>query len=210
MNNRTKRVCQVCGRPFYGSVDCYYCPECAKIKKADTVVRIRACQDCGVEFFGGPRARRCPDCAYKAQKETNRQHKKNGAMRPLGSVDKCVVCGKDYIVTSGRQKCCSKECQRISVLEWQREHKTEYNKVSGQDAKKQERRKNSQKICVYCLRPFKSNTSSNLCSDYCREEQKKMRQCTADINRGYKRDIKKYEEKRQKYRDQVKTSLKMD
>lgn len=204
MTNRTKRACQVCGKPFYGSTDYYYCPECAKIKRSDTVVKIRVCKDCGVEFFGGPRARRCPDCAYIAQQETNRRHKKSGTKRPLGSIDKCVICGAEYTVVSGRQKYCSDICQRKGVLDWQREHKRGYNKVSGQDIKKQERRKQAQKICVYCQRIFTSDKPTNLCSDYCRGEQKKLHQCISDINRGYKRDYDRYIDKRDKYREQAK------
>lgn len=206
MTNRTKRACQVCGKPFYGSTDCHYCPECAKAKRSDTVVKIRVCKDCGVEFFGGPRARRCPDCAYIAQQETSRRHKKSGTKRPLGSIDKCVICGAEYTVVSGRQKYCSDICQRKGVLEWQREHKRGYNKVSGQDVKKQERRKQAQKICVYCLRIFTSDKPTNLCSDYCRKEQKKLHQCTADINRRYKRDYDKYINKRNEYRDSIKNN----
>lgn len=204
MTNKTNRACQVCGKPFYGGQDCNYCLSCAKAKKLDAVVKIRICQDCGIDFYGGPRARRCPDCAYKAQKETSRRHKKTGTKRPLGSIDKCAVCGKEYIVVSGRQKYCSDVCQRKGVLEWQREHKKGYHKTSGQDIKKMERRKQAQKICVYCLRPFTSNTSTNLCSDYCRKEQARINQCIADINRGYKRDYDKYIAMRSDYRDKVK------
>lgn len=200
MGKRTKRACQVCGKPFYGSADCHYCPACAKVKKLDTVVKIRTYQDCGVEFYGGPRARRCPDCAYRAQQETNRRHKKSGTKRPLGSIDKCVICGKEYTVVSGRQKYCSDVCQHKGILEWQREHKRGYGKASGQDIKKQERRKHKQKICVYCLKTFTSDTSTNVCSDHCRKEQKKLNQCIADINRGYDRNYDKYIEKRDKYR----------
>ena len=200
MPYRTMRVCQVCGSPFHGGTDCHYCPECAKAKKSDTAVRIRSCQDCGTEFFGGPRARRCPDCAYKAQLETNRRHKKNGTKRPIGSIDKCAVCGQEYTVFSSRQKYCSPECQRRGVLAWQREHKKGYGRQSGQNAKRIERRKNSRKICVYCLREFSSGTSTNLCSDYCRTEQRKLLRCIADINRGYKRNLKIYENKREEYR----------
>lgn len=200
MRNRTKKACQVCGKPFYGSKDCFYCPKCARLKKSDTVVRIRSCQDCGSEFFGGPRARRCPDCADYAKTH----YKRKPVKRSLGSIDKCVVCGKEYSVVSGRQKYCSDACQRVGVLEWQRQHKKGYHKQSGQDAKKQERREQKQKICIYCLRTFMSNTSTNLCSDFCRTEQKKLLQCIADINRGYKRDFMKYEDKRDKYRDKVK------
>lgn len=197
---RTQKVCQVCGKPFYGGTDCYYCPACARDKKLDTVVRIRTCQDCGVEFYGGPRARRCPACAYKAQQETNRRYHKNGSKRSLGSIDKCTVCGKEYIVTSGRQKYCSDECQRKGVLEWQRIHKKGYHQSSGQDIKKIQRRAQTQKICIYCLKPFVSDIPSNLCSDYCRTEQKKLIQCMSDIKRGYNRDLKKYEDKRENYR----------
>lgn len=202
-SNRTKRVCQVCGNPFYGSTDHHYCPSCAKIKKQDTVVKIRICQDCGVEFYGGPRAKRCPDCAYKTRQETNKRHKISGAKRPLGSIDKCMICGKEYTVVSGRQKYCSDACQRKGVLQWQKEHKKAYNKVSGQGVKKIERRKQDQKICVYCMQTFASDKATNLCSDYCRKEQKKLIQCIADINRGYKRDYDKYIKKRNEYREKV-------
>lgn len=200
--NKTKRACQVCGKPFYGSRDNFYCPECAKAKKLDTVVKIRICQDCGVEFYGGPRARRCPECAYRAQRENDRRHKKTGTKRPLGGIDKCVICGREYTVKSGRQKYCS-ACQREGVLAWQREHKRGYDKASGQDVKKMERRKKAKKICVYCLRTFTSDTSTNVCSDYCRREQSKITQCIADINRGYRRNYEKYINKRNQYRDKI-------
>lgn len=200
MVRRTKKACQVCGKPFYGDRDCYYCPDCAKIKKIDTVIKIRICQDCHMEFSGGPKAKRCPDCASMAKSLYNRKSVK----RPLGSTDKCAVCGAEYTVTSGKQKYCSEDCQREGVLEWQRMHKKEYHKTSGQNIKKQERRKRKKKICVYCLRTFSSDTTTNLCSDYCRSENRKLLQCIADINRGYNRNLKKYEDKRNEYREEVK------
>lgn len=194
----------MCGKPFYGSGDYCYCPECARQRKLDTVVKIRTCQDCSIEFYGGPRARRCPNCAYKAQQETNKHYKKIGPKRPIKSIDKCEVCGAEYIVTSGRQKYCSDACQHKGVLEWQREHKKGYSKQSGQDIKKQERREAVKKICVYCLRTFASDKPTNLCSDYCRSEQKKLNQCIADMKRGLNRDLKKYEERRLEYREKIK------
>lgn len=33
MTYKTKRACLECGKPFYGSKDCYYCPVCARNKK---------------------------------------------------------------------------------------------------------------------------------------------------------------------------------
>lgn len=204
MKNRTERVCQVCGKSFYGSGDFHYCPSCAKVKKLDTVVKIRTCKDCGIAFYGGPRAIRCPECAHEAKKAANRRHKRIGARRSLGSVDKCVVCGEEYTVISGSQKYCSDICQRKGVLARQREHKRGYNKASGQDVKEQERRKQQQKICAYCLRAFKSSNPTNLCSDYCRREQKKLQQCISDIKRGYNRDYDKYIKKRDDYINSIK------
>lgn len=210
MKNKLKRVCQVCGKPFYGSTDFNYCPECAKLKRSDTVVKIRACKDCGIEFFGGPRAKRCPACAYLAQLETKRRYNQRGTIRPIGSIDNCVICGKEYVVNSSRQKYCSDVCQRKGVLEWQREHKRGYNKASGQDIKKQERRRQSQKICVYCLRAFISDRPTNLCSDYCRKEQAKMQQCLFWLNKGRNRNYDKYIDKRNKYREDIKNGGKKE
>lgn len=204
MVSRTKKLCQDCGIEFFGGPDCHYCPDCAKLRKSDTVIRIRVCQDCGIEFFGGPRAKRCPNCAFAARKETQKKHKRNGTMRPIGSLDKCTVCGQEYTVVSGRQKYCSDECQHKGVLEWQRIHKKGYHHTSGQDAQKKKRRIQTQKVCIYCLTPFTSNTPTNVCSDYCRAEQKKLQQCISDIRRGYNRDLEKYEKKRKKYREDCK------
>lgn len=204
MSNRAIRVCKTCGKLFRGSGDRFYCPECAKLRKIDAVVKIRICQDCGVEFSGGPTARRCPDCAYKARLEDGRRHKKQGTARPIGSIDTCKVCGSQYTVMSGRQKYCSNGCMRKALLDKQREYKTAYNKMSGQDAKKRDNRASVKKVCSYCQRTFTSHTPVRFCSEYCRSEQNKLLQCIRDINRGKKRDLQKYEDKRREYREEVK------
>lgn len=206
MRNRTKKACQICGNSFYGLRDNFYCPKCAREKKLDTVVRIRHCQDCGVEFFGGPRAKRCPECAYKARKENKKHYQSCGAKRPIGSIDYCQWCGKEYIVNSGRQKYCSDTCQRQAVLLWQREHKKDYYKKPEQIKRKQERRKNAEKICVYCGRKFSSSRPTNTCSEYCRKEQKKISLCISDINRGRNRNFQKYIDARNEYRKEVEQS----
>lgn len=204
MIKRTMRACQVCGKPYYGSSDCFYCPACARAKKIDTVVKIRLCQDCGIEFYGGPRARRCPDCAYKAQQETGKRHQKIGTKRPLGSIDRCTICGKEYTVVSGRQKYCSAACQREGVLVWQREHKKGYDKASGQEVKKIERRKQVQKICVYCLSTFNSDIPTNLCSDYCRKQQQKLTHEICLANTGRTNLLDKHLKMRDEYRAKIK------
>lgn len=130
-----------------------------------------------------------------------------GVKRPIGSIDRCEVCGAEYSVISGRQKYCSDACQREALLKWQREHKKGYSWKSGQDISKKERRAAVKKICVYCLREFVSDKPVNLCSDYCRAEHKRLQQCEADIKRGYNRDIGKYQKKRDEYRKKVQDSI---
>lgn len=203
MAHKTIKVCQSCGAHYEGTRDCHYCPKCAKEKKLDTVVRIRICQDCRTEFYGGPRARRCSECSFKAKQERNRKFAQTGAARPLGSTDICAICRKEYIVKSGKQKYCSADCQRVGVLAWQRAQRKGYNKSSGQDIKKQKRREEQQKICVYCLRPFKTKSSTNICSDYCKAERKKMQMCQDDIKRGKRRNLQKYVDAMMAYREQV-------
>lgn len=130
--------------------------------------------------------------------------RRRGTKRAIGSIDKCQWCGAEYTVVSGRQKYCSEKCQREACLAWQRERKRDYNKTSGQEVKKMERRKQVRKVCVYCGRIFMSDKPTNLCSEYCKNEQKKLTQCKADIKRGYNRNMQKYIDKREKYREKQK------
>lgn len=199
MKKRTILVCQECGGSFYGARDTHYCPDCAKKRKKESVIKKRLCVDCGVEFMGGPRAKRCPNCADI----TKRTRKQKKTIRPLGSIDKCAICGKEYVVAGGRQKYCSPECSKVGVSRWAKENRVGYYKKSGQNIKKEEKRKNQKKVCVYCLREFQKNTATSFCSDYCRTENKKILYCKYDIARGEKRNLKKYLEKREEYRRMV-------
>lgn len=199
---KAKRLCKQCGNIFVGDADSLLCPSCAKVSRANTV-RTRICVDCGRSFEGGPRAKRCPECRKIALREYNKRFKQVGPQRTLGSLDICSMCGKSYVVVGGRQKYCP-ECQREALLNWQREHKKEYNKLPECLAKVHNRRHQRQKICEYCLKPFWSPAPSNYCSDHCREQGRKFRQCEADIRRGYNRDIGKYIKIRTEYREKVK------
>ena len=72
---------------------------------------------CGKEFNGGPRAFYCPDCRVIRTKEAQKRFRQGKtAKRKLGSVDKCELCGKEYIVTAGRQKYCSEKMPTRSRL----------------------------------------------------------------------------------------------
>lgn len=200
MAYKTMKVCQVCGEAFYGGTGHFYCPSCAKAKRLDTVIRTRICQLCGSEFLGGPSAKRCPKCAVEARREVQREYRKHGVMRPLGSLDKCIVCGKEYIVNGGSQKYCP-GCRREAGLKKQRERIRK--DPAEQLAKQQERRRQLQKVCVYCMRTFKSSTSTNTCSDFCREENKKLKLCQSRFNRGLKCNYEELLNSREKYREEV-------
>lgn len=199
--HRTQRLCKQCGKIFFGNPDCTMCPECAKASRAKNVIRERICMDCGRNFEGGPRARRCPECRGIAEKEY-RKHRPKVPARRIGSIDICQMCGKEYSVEGGRQKYCP-NCQHDASLAWQREHKSGYSKrpesIQARNARRSERRK----VCAYCLRPFWSDLPENLCSDYCREQQKKMHQYTGEIKRGIKCNIKALEDAREEYRKKV-------
>ena len=194
--------CLVCGKTYEGNKYNFYCKDCAeKIKK--NVLRKRICIDCGIEFFGGPRAKRCKKCANIAKKEAKKRYHNNPNPRKIGSVSLCKRCGKEYIVNSARQIYCH-DCAREASLEWQRDHKKGYDKFSGQYDKKVVKRNDKMKICLYCLKEFKSNTSSSYCSEYCKKHQLQIQLCESDIKRGRNRNLNKYIDERDKYRENKK------
>lgn len=195
-----KRVCSECGVFFQGSDDSILCPTCKEQKLKD-VIRPRSCIGCGQVFDGGPRARWCPSCRILAKKEALARYRKSGTSRKLGSTDTCQLCGREYIVKSGRQKYCSDACSRKALLKWQQEHKKATRNPKKIAAMRVASRSKRQKVCKYCLRPFWSDKSTDLCSAYCREKQLQINRCEADIRRGRKRNLRKYLDEREEYRE---------
>ena len=197
---RTKRLCKNCGKIFNGGVDKTLCDDCAKISRAENVVRSRVCVSCGRSFNGGPRARQCPECRRKKKRENKKPERK------LGSIDKCIECGKEYIVKGSLQKYCP-DCKREAVLRWQRNRKIQYNRENNTAELRRERRKDRTKVCAYCLRPFWSETETNTCSDYCRQQNKRLSQARADIKRGRGRNTKQLEVEMEKYREKAREEV---
>lgn len=117
-----------------------------------SVVLPRTCRQCGAVFDGGPRAWYCPACRIERKKESkSRMRKKGKADRPLGSVDQCTVCGKDYIVKSARQKYCPdcayeavRAADRPMSKKWNQEHKETY--YPARNAKRNQERKEHPEI----------------------------------------------------------------
>lgn len=110
------------------------------------VVKPRTCRECGAVFEGGPRAWYCPECRANRKKDAEKRYRAKGrkADRPLGSTDKCTVCGKEYVVNSARQKYCP-ECAYDAVREvdrpasraWNREHKDTYYPAKNEKRRKE-------------------------------------------------------------------------
>lgn len=101
------RVCIRCGAEFPPGRQTAVCEACAAASRhAPTLVR-RTCVVCGTAIIGGPTVKYCARCRAEKRREIDARRKRLGPTRPLGSIDKCVECGAEYVVRSGAQRCCS-------------------------------------------------------------------------------------------------------
>lgn len=151
----------------------------------DNVIRTRKCRQCGREFSGGPRAWYCPGCRMERKNRALERAGIDVVKRPLGSTDKCAICGKEYIVNGSRQRYCP-DCASKAVKEVDRQQALKYyNDVKGTyNPARYKKRRVKTKICVICGKEFPCNgTARNTCSDECRKKQRQAWQRTADKNR---------------------------
>lgn len=129
----------------------------------------KVCRQCGINFKGGPRAFYCPNCRDQRKKEANKRFYKKGrkAERQLGSIDKCITCGKEYIVNSSRQKYCP-ECAKSEVKKVDRVQGIEYYKNNRDEINLYRTMTRYQlKECVVCGKQFKTKSPRKTCSDEC-------------------------------------------
>ena len=128
----------------------------------------KSCTMCGRLFKGGPRSFYCPSCRIIRERERAEKYRKNGYSRPLGSIDKCKLCGKDYIVNSGLQQYC-KNCQRPHALEHDRKSGLKYyhaNRFTINPIRNVRRRK-WPTTCKVCGNPL-HKTGTLYCCNQCR------------------------------------------
>lgn len=178
------KQCKRCGVTFEArTTDIYMCASCSDKIKRESVVRTRICQECGSSFLGGPRAWYCPECR-KERKKSQKKSYNNRPARPLGSVDICQNCGKEYLVKSGRQIYCP-DCAETAVKEKVKAHKRQYMQENKEKftPHKAEMRSNGW-VCVVCGRVFDKDSSTVTCSDECAKKLKKLNQDKQDIKRG--------------------------
>lgn len=183
------KICKKCGKIIQSDKDhpdIYLCPECSLQAKRDSVYREHTCKTCGTKFMGYPRSMFCPKCSGKRKKERAKKYRQNGGkpMRPLGSVDHCEICGKEYVVNSGRQRFCP-DCADLAIKGNVKELKKQYYSQNKEEifAYKKEMRSN-RNVCVICGKVFDTDVSSVTCSPKCAKELRKRWQSKTDLKRG--------------------------
>jgi uncharacterized Zn ribbon protein/predicted nucleic acid-binding Zn ribbon protein len=182
------KKCKRCGTTFKApSYDIYMCPSCAAEIRSNSVMRTRTCQTCGTSFLGGPRAWYCPACRAERKKSQRKAYdnaRKNKTIRPLGSIDICQNCGKEYVVKSGGQIYCP-DCADNVVRKKVNAHKRKYMQENKEKfaPHKAEMRSNGW-ICAVCGKVFDKDSPTVTCSEECAKKLKKINQDKADIKRG--------------------------
>ena len=178
------RNCKRCGKPYQTDrPGTYLCPACHAAAKRESVLKPRTCCQCGAVFSGGPRARYCPDCRAERKRAADRRCRANGPERPIGSVDKCTICGTEYIVRSGLQRYCD-GCADSAIKAIDRAAGIAYY-ADNRDAIKARRAelRKDRKVCVICGAVFDPGSPAVTCSDACAAELRRQRQREADRRR---------------------------
>lgn len=190
------RICKYCGREYRGDPGSSACPECVAAGRR-TTIRPRVCRQCGATFPGGPRAWYCPDCRRERKLVRDREHQRNKSKRPIGSVDRCVICGGEYIVASGAQKYCpdcapeaTREAIRAQSRKWAAENNTPEERMAV-------RKKAAAPIpCEVCGKLFVPTTAILTCSPECAAERHKRH--AAQWERTHKEHRSEYRRNRRK------------
>lgn len=150
------------------------------------VVKDRTCKQCGKTFLGGPRAWYCPECrSERKRQQAAIRRQRPGPNRPLGSIDHCVVCGKEYVVKGGMQIYCE-DCAKSAVAEKDRAAGIAYyheNKDAINPAR-YEKLRVKEKVCIVCGKKFDPHgLPAEMCSDECRRIRRRLQQHDAEKKR---------------------------
>lgn len=167
-----------------GSSEKYMCDECALQSKRDSVYRERVCKICGTTFMGYPRSMFCDQCKEQRKKAQKRIYNQRKPNRPLGSMDICENCGKEYVVKGGLQRYCP-DCSDSVVKNNIKERKNKYYQENKEQLNqhKEEMRSNGY-VCVICGKIFDKDVNSVTCSSECQKEHERIQQNKADIRAG--------------------------
>lgn len=114
----------------------------------------------------------------KKRESTSQYHarKRQGESRKLGDIDKCEVCGKEYIITGSLQKYC-KECAAEAIAAIDREQALKWLKDNKDNEKRRRDRKDATATikCVVCGNLFMPSIGGNVtCSPECAQKYRKQ------------------------------------
>lgn len=177
------KKCQKCGKLFStGKYEQALCDDCVAAAKS-TTIRPRTCCECGTIFDGGPAARYCPSCRAIREREAAKRYRQNGPARRLGSIDHCIVCGKEYVVQSGTQHYCP-DCAEEAVRQLDREASKKWNAENNFYQQRYQQPRRGQKVCVICGKPVPPGTARITCSAECDKLREKYNRDKVEIKRG--------------------------
>ena len=198
-----KRICKYCGKTYEGDPGSSACPECVQ-KNNRTTIRQRVCSVCGATFMAGPSSKFCPACLAERKREQAARRRRTGTLRPIGSVDKCLSCGQEYIVTGGKQKYC-RDCAEKAIRENDRKKSKEWNKANTTpEQRKAERKAAGAEIpCVVCGKLFVPTAPSITCSPECKKIHRKRYK--AKYGAEHRESLNEYQRKRIKEKEAAMT-----
>lgn len=198
------KLCLICGNPLpkgrlkYCSEACMEAAEKHRPKRNTgkpsgnpTMHWTTHCIDCGIEINRPIKCIRCENCQREIDRIRKNIQNKHGAVRPLGSIDVCKRCGKEYVVEGGLQKYCkgcAKQAIRESVNASKRAHAAR-NRADPEKNAKIKRGKQSigiKSTCPICGKEFMAKSNAMYCSDECRKEGKRRYLKTYDAARHAK------------------------
>lgn len=110
----------------------------------------KICVSCGEEFIGGRSSKYCPGCKYERRIISGGKLIQSGPSRKIGSIDHCKICGKEYVVNSGKQKFCP-ECIAAKKLQEEEKRKNGVDVVCQQCGETFRARSLAFKFCPKCL-----------------------------------------------------------
>lgn len=187
------RICLVCGAPLPKGRRKYCSPACSRRAERQTphvstgrsninpdMMWDTRCIDCGAPIRVHIKAVRCPDCQRAADRLHAQAQRRSGPARPIGSTDRCVICGEEYVVASGLQKYC-KACAAtatraaVQARHRQNERRRRADPVKGQAVREAKRIVPAPRQCEVCGSLFYSGTPSIYCSDGCRTAGQKAK-----------------------------------
>ncbi len=182
------RKCKKCGTEFVPQTeDRYLCSECYAKTMSENAFRRVKCWTCGKEFDGRIRSRYCPDCAAERRRERDRQYRKTGTRRKLGSIDHCEICGAEYVVVSGRQRYCA-TCAEEEKKKYAAREKREWYDAGGKQRRdaNRTRLKTDATVCPVCGKAF---TASPEHPHYCSRGCAEIAADNAEVRRIVNRDL---------------------